>query len=173
MSKNTSNPHTKIIIALVVLVAVVTVVIFGFQKNEFSSAPVSEGEEGALAGNAVNAALPGVVLLDNIKINSFYQRKGIQDFSQRTATQVCRDFGKRCVGTFSSTHTLYYSSNDGSCSGEIQMRENHETSTGCDLIMHENLQNCFAFGLNPDEYGEPFEGDYRPTDVLVEGVLCQ
>ena len=53
MSKNTSNPHTKIIIALVVLVAVVTVVIFGFQKNEPSSAPVSEGEEGALAGNAM------------------------------------------------------------------------------------------------------------------------
>ena len=167
MSKNTSNPHTKIIIALVVLVAVVTVVIFGFQKNEFSSAPVSEGEEGALAGEAFAvAAQQNLVFLGGQNLNQHYGNTDWQFV--KTGRQICRDMGYRsCFAEQLRSQRTLYEGGDGSCRN-AQLDEVSSSLTICDVscTAPEN-QRC---QIRPD-YSEPETGDYLEFNH-VTAVIC-
>ncbi|MBI2573306.1 hypothetical protein HYV86_05580 [Candidatus Woesearchaeota archaeon] len=111
--------HTTIIIAVVALVAIVAVVMFGFNKTEFSSVS-EEGEEGAVAGEAILARgnlLPAGQNLVFIGFNTISDHYGNVDFqTTKTASQICRDMGYRgCFAGQMEKIMHYYESADGSC----------------------------------------------------------
>src|SRR3989344_3608917 len=103
MSDKESRNHVITIVVIVALVVIVAVVMLGFNKSEFSDAPVAEGEESNFAGEAVRAVQQqNLMMVSNELIEQKYNALGLEDtYRRHSPSQVCQNLGYR--GCFAGT----------------------------------------------------------------------
>ncbi|MEW5896457.1 MAG: hypothetical protein AB1668_02090 [Nanoarchaeota archaeon] len=102
-------------------------------RIDVSRAPLAAStvcKEGEKCGFVTKDEAQKLVLVDNNKIIGFYGK----DFSwqQTTGAKICKDMGyKSCWASQAREDIVYYSSDDGSCSGAVQLSVSSDSLMPC------------------------------------------
>ena len=137
-----------------------------------SCAPPSDGS-GAMAGQAIQAAAGGgqnLVFVDNTKLNNFFRPRGNDLWeTDVSGNDLCKQLGyKGCFAAEWRAETSYSSTNDGSCSGEIQMLDYDAYLVPCEFT-HAG-KPCFTRGADAHAT-EPYLGDYNEW-MVIDSLIC-